>query len=140
MHDRSQFRTKIVGLRVTEFDYGRLQSLADAHGQSLGEWCRDTLIAIANHPSGTPIEQALLSELIALRTIVANLVYAFTSEGKTTREQMAAFVDRADKTKLKRATELLSKIRQNGTAQSNVEPQGSGGTVIETRSASFSFC
>lgn len=126
MHDRSQFRTKSVGLRVTEADHARLQSLADAHGQPLGEWCRDALLAVANHPLGTPIEQALLSEVIALRTIVANLVYAFTNEGKVTREQMAAFIERADKTKVKRATELLTKIRQNGPAPSNVEPQGSG--------------
>jgi hypothetical protein len=126
MSDRSQLRTKSVGLRVTEADYARLQSLADAHGQSLGEWCRDALVAIANHPSGTPIEQALLSELIALRTIVANLIYTFTSEGKITRDQMVAFIDRADKTKLKRAAELLSKINQNGTSQSQIEPQVSG--------------
>jgi len=126
MQDRSQFRTKSVGLRVTEADHARLQSLADAHGQPLGEWCRDTLLAIANHPLGTPIEQALLSEVIALRTIVANLVYSFTNEGKVTREQMAAFIERADKTKLKRAAEVLLKVQQNGPAQSNVEPRGSG--------------
>lgn len=126
MHDRSQFRTKSVGLRVTEADHARLQSLADAHGQPLGEWCRDTLLAVANHPLGTPIEHALLSELIALRTIVANLIYAFTNEGKITREQMAAFIERADKTKLKRASELLSKLRQNGKAQGNIEPLDSG--------------
>lgn len=116
MNDRSQFRTKSVGLRVTEADHARLQSVADAHGQSLGEWCRDTLLAVANHPNGTPIEQALLSELIALRTIVANLVYTFTNDGKVTREQMAAFIERADKTKLRRAAELLSKISANGTS------------------------
>jgi hypothetical protein len=126
MQARSQFRTKSVGLHATEADHARLQSLADACRQSLGEWCRDTLVAIANHQSGTPIERTLLSEIIALRTIVANLVYAFTSEGKMTREQMVAFIERADKTKLKRATELLSKIRRNGTAQSNVEPDDSG--------------
>ena len=116
MNDRSQFRTKSVGLRVTEADHARLQSLADAHGQSLGEWCRDTLLAAANHPNGTPIEQALLSELIALRTIVANLVYTFTNDGKVTREQMTAFIERADKTKLRRAAELLSKLNSNGNA------------------------
>jgi hypothetical protein len=126
MSDRAQLRTKSVGLRVTEADHARLQSLADAHGQSLGEWCRDALVAIANHPSGTPIEQAMLSELIALRTIVANLIYAFTSEGKITREQMVAFVERADKTKVKRATELLCKIRQNGSSRNHIEPQGPG--------------
>jgi hypothetical protein len=116
VNDRSQFRTKSVGLRVTEADHARLQSLADAHGQSLGEWCRDTLLAVANHPNGTPIEQALLSELIALRTIVANLVYTFTNDGKVTREQMAAFIERADKTKLRRAAELLSKVNATGTS------------------------
>jgi hypothetical protein len=105
-----------VGLRVTEADHARLQSLADAHGQSLGEWCRDTLLAVADHANGTPIEQALLSELIALRTIVANLVYTFTNDGKVTREQMTAFIERADKTKLRRAAELLSKVNSNGTS------------------------
>jgi hypothetical protein len=73
-------------------------------------------LAVANHPNGTPIEQALLSELIALRTIVANLVYTFTNDGKVTREQMAAFIERADKTKLRRAAELLSKVNSNGTS------------------------
>jgi hypothetical protein len=116
VNDRSQFRSKSVGLRVTEADHARLQSLADAHGKSLGEWCRDTLLAVADHQNGTPIEQALLSELIALRTIVANLVYTFTNDGKVTREQMTAFIERADKTKLRRAAELLSKVNSNGTS------------------------
>jgi hypothetical protein len=129
VNDRSQFRTKSVGLRVTQADHARLQSLADAHGQSLGEWCRETLLEVANHLSGTPFEHALLSEVIALRTIVANLVYAFTTDGKVTREQMAAFIERADKTKLKRASELLSKVNRNGTSSSSpeIEPAGREG-------------
>lgn len=118
MNDRSQLRSKSVGLRVTEADHALLQSLADSHGQSLGEWCRDTLLAIANHQNGTPLERALLAEVIALRTIVANLIYAFTNDGKVTREQMAAFIERADKTKVKRATELLAKINRTGTVES----------------------
>lgn len=119
MNDRSQLRSKSVGLRVTEADHALLQSLADSHGQSLGEWCRDTLLAVANHRDGTPLERALLAEVIAVRTIVANLIYAFTNEGKVTREQMAAFIERADKTKLKRASELLAKINQRGTVESS---------------------
>jgi hypothetical protein len=69
-----------MGVRLTEADYSRLQALADAQGKLVGEWCRDVLLEPADHPAGKPIEQALLAEVIALRTIVANLIYSFTSE------------------------------------------------------------
>jgi hypothetical protein len=125
MIDRSQFRTKSIGVRVCEADFNRLQQIADASGKPLGEWCRDVLLEIARHPIGSPIEHALLAELIGLRTIVGNLLFAFTSEGKVTHDQMAGFVERADSTKLKRALELLKQV-QNG--QANVgEPQVAGG-------------
>src|SRR5438309_2188257 len=110
MPDRSLFLNKTIGVRVTEDDYARLQVLADGEGKPVGEWCRDVLLELARDPGGKPkpIDQALLGEVIALRTIVANLTYAFTSDGKVTREHMLAVVDRADKTKLKRASELLA--------------------------------
>jgi hypothetical protein len=124
MPDPSLFRSKTIGVRVTEDDYARLQVLADAEGKTVGEWCRDVLSGLAQNPGGKPkpIDQALLAEVIALRTIVANLTYAFTSEGKVTREQMLAVIDRADKTKLKRAAELLAQVSRNGDPK--IEPQG----------------
>lgn len=85
MQDRSQFRTKSIGVRVSEADFSRLRTLAEDAGKPLGEWCRDVLLKTAEHPSGTSIEQALLAEVIGLRTIVGNLVYAFTSDGKVMR-------------------------------------------------------
>jgi hypothetical protein len=95
MQNRSQFRTKSIGVRVAESDFARLQTLAEASGKPLGEWCREVLLKVADHPIGTPVEQALLAEVIGLRTIVGNLVYAFTSDGKVSREQMASIVERA---------------------------------------------
>ena len=121
MEDRSQFRTKGIGVRVSEADFARLQTLAEATGKSLGEWCREALLKVADHPTGSPLEQALLVEVIGLRTIVGNLVYAFTSDGKVTREQMAGIVERADSTKIKRAIDFLARV-QNGK-----EPQTAGG-------------
>jgi hypothetical protein len=73
------------------------------------------LLDVAKNPVGTPIDLALLGELIALRTIVANLIYAFTSEGRVTAEQMRAFIERADGTKGRRAAELLSQLGRSGT-------------------------
>ena len=124
MPDRSLFLSKTIGVRVTEADYARLQALADVQGKPVGEWCRTVLLDLAQSlgDKPKPIEQALLAEVIALRTIVANLTYAFTSEGKVTREHMLAVIDRADKTKLKRAADLLAQISRNGDP--NVESQG----------------
>jgi len=124
MPDRSLFLSKTIGVRVTEADYARLQALADAQGKPVGEWCRTVLLDLAQSlgDKPKPIEQALLAEVIALRTIVANLTYAFTSEGKVTREHMLAVIDRADKSKLKRAAEMLAQVYRNGHPQR--EPQG----------------
>lgn len=124
MPDRSLFLSKTIGVRVTDADYARLQALADAQGMPVGEWCRTVLLDLAQKSGDKPrpIEQALLAEVIALRTIVANLTYAFTSEGKVTREQMLAVIERADKTKLKRAADLFAQVGRNGDLR--IEPQG----------------
>lgn len=103
-------RTRSVGTKVSQDEYARLEACAAGKQLSISEWSRQTLLAAANAFEGTAGEQAILAEVIALRTIVANLIYTFTSEGKVTAEQMRAFIERADGTKSKRATELLSQI------------------------------
>ena len=54
MPDPSLFRSKTIGVRVTEDDYARFQVLADAQGKTVGEWCRDVLSEIAQNPGGKP--------------------------------------------------------------------------------------
>jgi hypothetical protein len=103
-------RTRSVGTKVSAEEYARLEASARERQLSISEWSRQTLLAAANAFEGTAGERAILAEVIALRTIVANLIYAFTSEGKVTADQMRAFIERADGTKSKRATELLSQM------------------------------
>ena len=107
-------RTHSIGTKVTEEEFGRLQACAAERGLSVSEWCREVLLDSANNTHSSPTEQIVLAEVIALRTIVANLIYAFTSDGKVTREQMVAFIERADKSKLKRAADLLSQLSKRG--------------------------
>jgi predicted RNA-binding Zn ribbon-like protein len=111
---RTPSRTRSVGTKVSQDEYTRLEACAAGKQLSISEWSRQALLAAANVVQGSPGEQAILAEVIALRTIVANLIYAFTSEGKVTAEQMRAFIERADGTKGKRATELLSEIGRSG--------------------------
>ena len=107
---KTAFRTRSVGTKVTTEEYSRLEACARDRQLSVSEWSRQALQAAANVVQGSPGEKAVLAEVIALRTIVANLIYAFTSEGKVTAEQMRAFIERADGTKSNRATEILSQI------------------------------
>lgn len=119
MSVRAPFLDKTIGVRVTEADYTRLQALADAEGQPVGEWCRKVLLDVAKSPAGRPIDQALLAELIALRTIVVNVIYAFTAEGKITAEHMKAVIERADSTKSTKAAEFLAQIRRAGKPEAD---------------------
>jgi predicted RNA-binding Zn ribbon-like protein len=107
-------RNRSVGTKVTAEEYARLEVCARDSQLSISQWSRQVLLAAANVVQGSAGEQAILAEVIALRTIVANLIYAFTSEGKVTAEEMRAFIERADGTKSKRATELLSQIGRSG--------------------------
>jgi hypothetical protein len=119
---RLPLRIRSVGFKVTESEFARLKLLAEACQKPLGEWCRDIVLEFAHHPAGTPAEQAVLAEVIGLRTIVANLIFTFTSGGTVTGDEMAGFVERADSTKLQRAIELLRQIRNSRLA--SLEPQG----------------
>jgi hypothetical protein len=76
MFDRSRYRTRSIGVRVAEADFVRLQGLADAEGRPLGEWCREVLLARAERGKPTPAEQTVVSEVLALRTILLNVVFS----------------------------------------------------------------
>lgn len=112
-------RTRSVGTKVSQEEYARLEARAADKQLSISEWSRQALLAAANVVQGSPGEKAILAEVIALRTIVANLIYAFTSEGKVTAEQMRAFIERADGTKGKRATEILSQTGRSGKPEAD---------------------
>jgi len=103
-------RTRSIGTKVTAAEYAQLEACARDCRMSISEWSRQALLAAANLGRASAGDQAILAEVIALRTIVANLIYAFTTDGKVTADQMRAFVQRADATKSKRAMDLLSQI------------------------------
>src|SRR5439155_5270450 len=95
-------RTMSVGTKVTVDEYAVLAALAGE--QSISEWTRDTLLRAA-----TPDHDAsvILSELLALRTILLNLHFAVCRGEPVTEESMQRFIDRADLDKVKKAHEIL---------------------------------
>lgn len=122
-------RTRSVGTKVSAEEYVKLEACARTNQKSISEWSRQALLNAANLSQCSPGEQTILAEVIALRTIVANLIYAFTSEGKVTADQMRAFIQRADGTKAKRAMELLLQVGQSA----NHQTEGKSASLEEAR-------
>jgi hypothetical protein len=107
MFDRSHYRTKSIGVRVTEADFARLQARADAEGKSLGEWSREVLLERLQDRQPTRAEQTMVSEILALRTILLNALFSLAKGKVISETEMSELIERADTEKLKRAIQCL---------------------------------
>ena len=96
-------RVRCVSTKLTEADYATC--LQRAGSRSLGEWAREVLVEATMQ---RPIEELLLAEVLALRTIVINLQFAVATQGAPTPEQMQGLVERADRDKVQRAIDRLA--------------------------------
>ena len=86
-------RTRSAGAKVTDAEYAQLEALAQARGLTLGEWCREVLLAQLA-PSLAPVpERAILSEGLGLRMIVINLLRALGSGGLLTTDKTQEIID-----------------------------------------------
>ena len=95
-------RTRSVTTKITEGEYARLEEMAQ--GQAVSEWVRDVLLAATPRPT----DQVLLSEILALRTIVLNLLFAVASCEIPSMDAMKRLIARADDEKLEKALERLA--------------------------------
>lgn len=107
MFDRSHHRTKSIGVRVTEADFARLQTLSDAAGKPLGEWAREALLEKLQPQAPTPAEQTMVSEILALRTILVNVVFSLADGQDITEAEMYRLIERADAEKWKKTLQRL---------------------------------
>lgn len=113
-------RTKTVGTKLSEAEYAQLEDAARKQGQTLSEWCRQTLLASVNQQSSNAhpatASQALMAEFLALRTILLNVLYKQAQGEKLSAEEMQRLIERADTDKLKKAqTRLERATNSQGT-------------------------
>lgn len=105
---KTGFRTRSVGTKVTEEEYTQLETCAlDTH-LSISEWCRAVLLEKVEAPKGTDAGELLLAEVLALRTILLNLHFAIARGEAINADEMQAVIERADRDKQKKATQLLA--------------------------------
>ena len=106
-------RTRSIGFKVSEEHYAQLESAALASGCTLGEWCRAVILSSQEtNPAGQGAAEAraLMAELVALRTILLNVLYKQVNGESLTAEAMQRLIERADADKLKKAVERLKQV------------------------------
>jgi hypothetical protein len=101
-------RTKGLCAKFTHAEYAALEALAG--GQPMGAWAREQLFAIRARRA---IEEMVVGEIAALRTIVLHLQFAFIRGEALTADDVQKLIDRADKDKLRKARARLA-VGQEG--------------------------
>ena len=103
-----QIRNRTVGCKMTDSEYERLAAVAEGDGMTLGEWVREVLLERADGRKPSVIEETLLAEVLALRTILLNLHFTVAKGEAITAEGMQEIIERADAGKTKKAAERLA--------------------------------
>ena len=102
-------RTKSISTKVTDEEYAQFEALAGE--QTISEWARDVLLKATKPNAG---EQAVLAEVLALRTILLNVHFAISQGQTLTVEEMQQLIERADQNKLSKARQRLAEAATGG--------------------------
>jgi hypothetical protein len=113
----------VVGSKVTEEEYARLEKLAQAEGQTLSDWGREVLVNQIGDPAGHDV---VLAEVMALRTIVINVMSALARGESVTREKIAGLIRHADKERFRRANEKWIDAANHCMGQSPSQAKNNG--------------
>jgi hypothetical protein len=107
---KPNLRTKSIGTKVSKEEFARLEQAAQKVSKTLGEWCREVMLASANGrpENGTGGEaHAVMAEVVALRAILLNVLFKQAKGEPLTAEEMQRLINRADSDKLRKARERL---------------------------------
>ncbi len=88
-------RTKSVTTKVTEAEYARLESLAEASGVNMSESMRGRLLGRDGTDRDDEDTATVLGEVLALRTILINLLFSVSNGKPVTPEAMKELIERS---------------------------------------------
>jgi hypothetical protein len=100
---------------MTDGEYERLSAVVESEGMTLGEWCREVLLERADGRKPSVIEETLLAEVLALRTILLNLHFTVATRRRGCRRSSSG----PTPTRCKRSS---SGWQQNPAAKKNECP------------------
>ena len=110
-------RTKSIGFKVSEEEYARLETAAQASGRTLGEWCREVILR-----GGSASEDPALAEIIGVRLLLVNVLGPVAAGEKVTPEKFNQLLDQISETK----HQLAAKLQQQASEKPQREKPSGG--------------
>jgi hypothetical protein len=102
---------------MTAADFSLVEAAGDSAGVNVSAWVRDAAVAQARAASGAPpTDPILLAELMAIRTLMVNLI-SLASKGPLTDESLREMLAYSESIKQQTADDYLAKLRAKGAAR-----------------------
>ncbi len=96
-------RTKSIGFKVSEEEYAQLEAAAQASGRTLGEWCREVVLASA---SDAERRDPALAEILGVRLLLVNVLRPVAAGEKLAPEAFDKMLDQISAVKHELAAKL----------------------------------
>jgi predicted DNA-binding protein len=110
-------RTKSIGFKVSEEEYARLETAAQASGRTLGEWCREVILR-----GGSASDDPALAEIVGVRLLLVNVLRPLAAGEKLAPEAFDKMLDQISEVK----HELAAKLQQQA-ARKKPQPEKPSG-------------
>src|SRR5580658_8315870 len=108
-------RTKSIGFKVSEEEYARLETAA----QASGEWCRQMILGASDAAHHDPA----LAEIIGVRLLLVNVLGPVAAGEKVTPEKFNQLLDQISEAKHQLAAKLQQAARKKPQPE---KPSGEG--------------
>src|ERR1700688_3533185 len=112
-------RTKSIGFKVSEEEYARLETAARTSGRTLGEWCREVVLASA---SDAERRDPALAEIVGVRLLLVNVLGPLAAGEKVTPERFNQLLEQISETK----HQLAAKLQQQASEKPQREKPSGG--------------
>ncbi|MGB6478905.1 MAG: hypothetical protein WBF15_07420 [Candidatus Sulfotelmatobacter sp.] len=112
-------RTKSIGFKVSEEEYAQLEAAAQASGRTLGEWCREVVLASA---SDAERRDPALAEILGVRLLLVNVLRPVAAGEKLAPEAFDKMLDQISAVK----HELAAKLQQQAARKKPPREKPSG--------------
>jgi hypothetical protein len=106
---RPAVRSRQIGVRLTEAEYGLIEKLAWKSGRTIGDWAREQLLtAIAMAEDGAA-STLLLTEIVGLQMFLTNALAPLVQGDRISLEQYQDLMRHVKTNKHKAALEVLAR-------------------------------
>ena len=114
-------RTKSIGFKVSEEEYARLETAAQASGRTLGEWCREAILR-GWSASDAERHDPALAEIVGVRLLLVNVLRPLAAGEKLAPEAFDKMLDQISEVK----HELAAKLQQQASKKPQREKPSGG--------------